>query len=89
MEHISKHLDLFGRERTVLPAGRFRDERSELIDWFCAKVHRRPRQLGVRLAHYSLSQLYALKSGWEDRERRDGFVRAEKWWWWTTKTEEV
>lgn len=86
MEHIS---DLFGRMRTPLPQGKVLDERAELIKFFCDKLHRRPQQIGVRLAHYALSELYALQSGFKDRENRDGIATAQKWLMWVSKTEEV
>lgn len=86
MESIA---DLWGRRRTALPLGKVLNERAELIKFFCDKVHRKPQQLGTRLAHYTLSELYALKSAFTDREKRDGIVRAQKHFWWITKTEEI
>ena len=81
--------DLFGRLRTVLPKGRVLDERAELIQFFATKLDRTPQRIGVRLAHYSLSELYALKSSYNDRLTRNGKTTADKYWWWVTKTTKV
>lgn len=78
--------DLWGRIRTALPKGRVLDERSELIKYFSQKLERPAKFIGVRLAHYSLSDLYALKSSFNDRLQRDGKETARKYWWWVTKT---
>lgn len=75
--------------RTVLPKGRVLDERSELITFFSKALDRSPRFIGVRLAHYSLSELYALKSSYLDRLNRNGKTTAQKFWWWMTKTTKV
>ena len=83
MESIA---DLFGRIRTALPGGKALDERSELVKYFSQKLERSPKIIGVRLAHYKLSDLYALKSSFNDRLKRNGREAAMKYWWWITKT---
>lgn len=84
MEHIA---DLFGRLRTALPQGKVLNERAELIQFFADAIGRPAKYIGVRLSHYSLSELYALQSAYKDRLLRDGKVTADKFWWWTTRTE--
>lgn len=78
--------DLFGKIRTALPGGKHLDERSELVKYFAQKLERSPKIIGVRLAHYTLSDLYALKSSFNDRLQRNGKDTAHKYWWWVTKT---
>ncbi len=90
-ESMESIQDLFGIERYTLKTGRPMDERASLIKFFLDKVNQNghrfsPSRMGARLAHFSLDQLYALKSSWNDREGRDGYERAIKFWWWTTKT---
>lgn len=86
MESIA---DLFGRLRTSLPKGRVLDERAELIKFFVEQTGKKPMQTGVRLAHYSISELYALKSAYTDRLNRNGKETADKYYWWITKTHKV
>ncbi len=87
MESIA---DLFGRQRTALPQGKVLDERKELIKFFCQKLERDGERVGVQLGHYKdISDLYALKSAFNDRLTRDGTVAARKWFWWVTKTKAV
>lgn len=86
MESIA---DLFGRLRTALPKGRVLDERAELIKWFSTKMERKPQQIGVRLAHLTLSDLYYLQSDYKDIQRRRGTVAAVKMLWAVTRTTKV
>lgn len=64
-------------------------ERGELIEFFSLKMERTPRHIAVRLAHYTLSDLYALKSAVSDRFTRNGKDAAQKYFWWATKTTSV
>jgi hypothetical protein len=86
MESIA---DLFGRFRTLLPKGKVLNERAELINFFVKATGRTPQRVGVRLAHYTLSDLYALKSAYSDRLARNGAAAANKYWWWCTKTTQI
>lgn len=42
--------------------------------------------MGIRLAHYSIDQLYALQSAYKDRLTRSGRSTADKYFWYITKT---
>lgn len=64
-------------------------ERGELIKYFVEQTGKKPQQIAVRLAHYTMSELYALKSAYNDRLRRNGKEAAQKYWWWQTKTTKV
>lgn len=86
MESIS---DIFGRMRTNLPTGRILSERSELIRFFSEEIDRPAKQVGIRLAHYSLSQLYALKSAYADRLKRNGKETARKYYWSVSRTQKI
>ena len=88
MEHIA---DLFGNYRTIKPGGKVLDERRELVKFFCKTFdYKRPDLMGMRLAHYkTISDLYAIKSGVNDRLKRDGLVRARKWFFWVTDTKPI
>ena len=83
MESIA---DLFGRFRTLLPKGKVLNERAELVKYFSEALKRPPQYIGVRLGHYTLSDLYGLKSAYSDRLVRNGKVQADKYWWYITKT---
>lgn len=61
-------------------------ERGELIKFFADAVERPPRVVAIRLSHYSVSELYALKSAYNDRLARNGKTAALKYWWYITKT---
>lgn len=63
-------------------------ERAELIKFFSEAIGRTPKLIGILLAHYSVSDLYALKSAYSDRLRRNGEVSARKYFWYITKTHE-
>jgi hypothetical protein len=43
----------------------------------------------MRLAHYNIDDLYALKSAYTDRLNRDGRLTARKYFYWMTKTEVI
>lgn len=81
--------DLFGRIRTLLPKGKVMNERAELISYFSEALKRPPQYIGVRLAHYSIDDLYGLKSAYSDRLKRNGKVQADKYWWFITKTSKI
>lgn len=78
--------DLFGRQRTLLPKGKILDERAELISYFTSELGKESKVIGIRLAHYSLSDLYALKSAYNDRLHRNGKEAAQKYFYWVSKT---
>jgi hypothetical protein len=81
--------DLWGIDRFTKAQGKVLDERATLIKFFADEMHREPRHLGVRLHHYSLTDLYALKSTFLDRKNRNGIEPAHRYFWWITKTIEV
>lgn len=85
VEHIK---DLFGIERFTTPKGPS-SERSTLIKYFSEQIERPAKYVGIRLAHYSLDQLYGLKSAYADRLTRNDRTTAQKFWWYITKTEKV
>lgn len=64
-----------------------RNERGELLQFFSDHVQRPVRFVAVRLSHYTMDELYALKSAFSDRLQRDGELTAIKYWWYITKTE--
>lgn len=64
-------------------------ERGELLKYFATKVDRPIKIVAIRCSHYTLDQLYALRSGYLDRLRTSDREGARKWWWWTTKTAKV
>lgn len=80
--------DLFGTYR-VIKAGVPESERATLIRFFSKKTEKEPKIIGIRLAHYSLDDLYALKSAWNDRERRQGTETARKHFWYITRTQKL
>lgn len=81
--------DLFNIDRYLTPKGKVLDERATLIKFFADAVERPPHVVGIRLAHFNLSLLYALKSGYQDRLTRNGREAAHKWFWWSTRTHAV
>jgi hypothetical protein len=89
--------DLWGRLRSATPKGKVLNERAELVMFFESEINKRRQKngqlpskfFGYRLSHYSLSELYALKSNYSDRLRREGRETADKYWWWMTKTTKV
>lgn len=82
MESIA---DIFGRRRTIV-RGKPLSERAELVRYFSEKLDRSPKHIGIRLSHYTLSDLYALQSAYKDRLERNGITTAQKYFWWITKT---
>lgn len=94
MESIA---DIFGRMRTIFPKGKVLDERAELVKYFEGEINKSrgtrgnlsSKFFGTRLSHYSLSELYALQSGYKDRLKRDGRETADKYWWAITRTTNV
>lgn len=78
--------DLFNIERYLGNGGRVMDERASLIGYFSEALERPVKQIAIRLAHYTISDLYALKSGWNDRLRTHGEISTRKWWWFVTRT---
>lgn len=81
--------DLIGNYRLMKPGGKIIDERSTLIGYFSEEVKRPAKTVGIRLAHYSLDQLYGLQAAYKDRLNRDGRVTADKYWWAMTRTHSV
>ena len=86
-------MDLLGNFRLVKSGGIPMSERATVIHFFEQQnfTHKdgtklTARELGVRLAHYDLSSLYALKSAYNDRLERNGKTAALKYWWYITKT---
>jgi len=88
--------DLFGGIRTMKRDGKVLSERADLIRFFQeekfldrnGKVFQ-ARFIAVRLGHFTTDQLYALKSGYSDRKKRDGEMTARKYFWALTKTEVI
>ena len=88
--------DLFGNLRWFKPhatESRPLSERAALIRFFEQQnfTHKdgtklTARELGVRLAHYNLYELYGLKSSYSDRLTRNGKEAARKYWWYITET---
>ena len=85
--------DLLGNFRLVKSGGIPMSERATVIHFFEQQgfTHKdgkklTARELGVRLAHYNLDQLYGLKSSYSDRLQRNGKEAARKYWWSITKT---
>lgn len=77
--------DLFGQYRLMKPEGKVLSERATLIKYFSDEVKREPRVIGVRLAHYTVDQLYALQSSYKDRVTRNGKETANKYFWWISR----
>lgn len=85
--------DLFGRYRLVNPKGRPMSERATIIQFFVDQSFKWKngklldgKDMSIRLAHYKIDQLYALKSAYSDRLTRNGSVAAAKYFWFTTET---
>ncbi len=78
--------DLFGIERFMTPKGPT-SERATLVQYFSEQIERPVKMVGIRLSHYSLDHLYALKSAYTDRLKRNGKDTAQKYWWWSTRTQ--
>lgn len=85
--------DLFGRYRLVNPKGRPMSERATIIQFFVDQgftwkngLALYAKDMSIRLAHYKLDDLYALKSCYTDRFNRNGSVAAAKYFWFTTDT---
>jgi hypothetical protein len=78
--------DLFGRWRPLTAKGAVLSERASLVAYFEKEIQRAAKIIGVRLGHYSLSELYALRSQYKDRLDRDGKTAARKYWWAITRT---
>jgi len=82
--------DVLGRYQPLKKSAR--SERAELIRFFAEQITDKkgdlykPAFIAIRLSHYTVDQLYGLKSGFSDRLRREDTVAAQKWWWFTTKT---
>lgn len=81
--------DFFGTYRLVKPGGKVLDERATLIKYFCDELKREPKVVGIRLAHYTLDQLYGLQSSYKDRLSRNGEETARKYWWAITRTTKI
>lgn len=84
---IGEIVDLFGNSRFQNSKGKLLSERSALTGYFATETGKDPKVIGIRLAHYSLDQLYGLQSGYKDRLNRNNREQANKWFWWTTRTE--
>lgn len=80
--------DLFGIDRflSTKQEGGAISERAGLVKYFSESLERPPKFVGVRMAHYTLDQMYAIRSQYEDRLKRNDAATAAKWWWWTTRT---
>ena len=92
MENVNENVitempDLFGRYR-IFKGDVPMSERAGLIKFFTEKTAKNPKVIAIRLAHYSVDQLYALQSGYKDRERTKKDT-ADKWFWFTTRTKMV
>ena len=86
MKPMNEILDLFGKTRFQTQTGVL-SERATLIKYFSDKLGKPPKQIAIRLGHYKrLDHLYAIQSGYKDRENRQGKETADKWWWWMTRT---
>ncbi|MBT9167798.1 MAG: hypothetical protein DDT19_01141 [Syntrophomonadaceae bacterium] len=70
----------------TLPVVKGKSERGELVKFFADAVERPPRVVAIRLSHYSVSELYAVKSGFSDRLTRNGIVAARKYFWAISRT---
>lgn len=57
----------------------FIDQKGKILEY---------RNLAVLLSHFTVSQLYALKSAYEDRLTRNGKDGAWKYWWFVIRTKE-
>ena len=94
--------DLFGNDRFLKPQGKQLDERATLIQFFADNLQKAARPIAVRLSHFSIDDLYTLKSQFKDRERRPchlclkagmtgscahSHATASKFFWWATKTQ--
>lgn len=77
--------DLFGNHK-LLKQGKPVSERATLIGFFADTVQKPARIIGIRLAHYSLDDLYALQSCVKDRIVRNSQETAEKYFWAVTRT---
>lgn len=64
-------------------------ERSVLVGFFAEQLAKTPRVIGIRLAHYSVPDLYSIKSAYNDRLNRNSKESADKWFWWSTKLSTV
>lgn len=75
------------------PKPKATSERAECIRFFHERLKDKkgkpfsPRMLGVRLAHFSISELYAIQSVFKDISNRNGSTAAQKYFWWVSKTE--
>lgn len=82
--------DLFGTYRLAVrykPSGKQQgSERGELVSYFAKELERDVRFVAVRMSHYTLDQLYALRSAFSDRLTRNGQESARKYWWAITRT---
>ena len=86
--------DLMGNDRYMLPSKKGKDsrplnERSGIISFFVKELNKEPKVIAIKMSHFSLSDLYALKSGYSDRLNRNGKESAVKYLWWAIKTEEI
>jgi hypothetical protein len=82
--------DLFGNERF---ATRYKGngkqqgtERGSLISYFATELEREVKFVAVRTSHYTMSELYSLKSSFSDRLNRNGKEAARKYFFWITRT---
>ena len=93
--------DLFGNTRFLEKKGKPLSERAGLVKFFVDHMGREPRFWGYRLHPFTVSDLYALQSGFKDRLRRPCHLcqdhmsgscehsgeTARKWLWWATRSE--
>ena len=78
---------------SVIKRGKPLNERAMLIKFFVDEGFEdkkgkklSPAYLGKRLAHYTVDDLYALKSSYTDRLNRNSKLQAVKYFWFITKT---
>lgn len=86
MEDVLHISTLFNEERVMKPKGKIESERASLIRFFVKKTNQVPKVLAIKVSHYNLDQLYALQSGFKDRESHQDLVTACKWFNWMIRT---
>lgn len=63
--------------------------RNSIIDFFALKIERSKKIIAIRISHYKDSDLFYIKSVFNDIENRKGIVSARKYFWWQTKTKVI
>lgn len=80
--------DLFSRDH-LLKNDTPLSERATLIAYFSKEIGRPAKFIAIRLAHYTLDDLYGLKSMYKDRLQRNERATADKFWWAITRTQKA